>query len=74
MSELTICNYCEVKRLKKEAKSTGLVVTKRAQNFGLGGHDYFVHPKHIKIDPKNSLHREKYFRLWAMETGKYCEC
>jgi len=74
MSDLTRCNYCNLKSIKRRAKSKGLVVTKRSGDFGLGGMDVFVHPKEIKICVGDKVQRDKYFVSWLMEIPKYCCC
>lgn len=66
------CNFCQLKKLKEEAKKTGFKITKKPGTFGLRGYEYYLHPKDIKIDPEK--HREKYFRLWVMDIGNHCEC
>jgi len=74
MSELTRCNYCNVKRLKIDAKKCGMKVTKKLAKYALGGYDFFVHPKEIMIDPQNPVDRNQYFRMWCMEISSSCEC
>ena len=74
MSELTQCNYCLLKHIKKRAKEKRMKVTVRATNWGLGGFDVFMHPKDIVIDPKNVEQRNQYFQSWMMEITDHCVC
>ena len=71
MSELTQCNYCGYKIIKKCAKEKSWVVTKRPANWKLAGTDYFIHPKGIEI---NAETREEYFVAWFQELSNQCCC
>jgi hypothetical protein len=71
MSELTQCNYCDLKSIKARAERDNLKVTKIKVDWGLGGYDILVHPKEVE---KPELDRDKYFVAWMMEIGKFCEC
>ena len=78
MSELTTCNYCNLKRIKARAKKEGNVVTTKPG--WRGGTDVFVHPKAVNY-PKDFKHEwdneegfNQYFTSWMQKIGKFCEC
>ena len=51
MSELTICNYCKLKRIRK-TKSKGSKVYLKPSSFMSGGIDVYVVPKGEKLDTR----------------------
>lgn len=70
MSELTQCNYCSLKNIKRHAKREGKVVTLRPakrEKYYMGGLDVFVHPKGV-------VPTQKHFKAWFMELGNSCCC
>jgi hypothetical protein len=75
MSELTQCNYCSLRQIRKQAKSDGMKVTIRVG--WNGGKDIYVHPKEIVIPnvngDKNPL-RDKYCHNWMQSIGSSCSC
>jgi hypothetical protein len=82
MSSLTTCNYCTLKRIKKDAKVEGKKVVLRASNF-MGGTDVFVVPKGEKLpaykNPSDKLPNgdevyKKYHKAWLMEIPTSCCC
>ena len=80
MSELTQCNFCSLKEIKRRAKKEGLRVTKLRNN-KYGGIDIFVIPKDIAITPildslkqPASLEHKKYFQAWFMKLTSHCVC
>jgi hypothetical protein len=62
-----LCNYCVLKRLKKEAKNTNQRLT-----FYEGG--YYIHLRMIDITTCNMETRLKYFRTMFLEMTDHCEC
>jgi len=77
VSELTPCNYCSFKRIKRRAKQDNNTVTLR---YGfMGGKDCFVHPPDVVITPEiakdenHPLHKQ-YFVAWFMELPDHCCC
>jgi hypothetical protein len=67
MSELTPCNYCSLKVIKKEAGLRGHVITHRGQ-------DIYVHPLGVDITHLSEKERDKYWRAWMMEITDHCVC
>jgi len=61
MSEITRCNYCSLREIKKRAKVKGEKVRiKNAKDFGLGkGKDVFVNDKKV---------------AWFAELTNHCVC
>lgn len=67
MSELTTCNYCDLRRLKKRAAKNGSSVVIQP-NLEHGGTDVFVVPEGEKPD------REKHFVAWMAAITDRCAC
>ena len=75
MGELTACNYCNLQKIRKQAKKEGLRVTLLPADWGLAGRNVFVHPKEVKIAREDSDKNEHPFRVaWMMEISDACEC
>ncbi len=76
MSELTQCNYCLLKEIERDAKSTNKkVVKRRSTGSKLGGWDIFAVPEYAKKVLINRLIKDrKYFKAWMWEIGTKCEC
>ena len=78
MSELTSCNFCNLNRIRRDAKVKGMKVTVlNAVMGGLGGSTVYVHPKEVKIAKLPGWEdgpREKYFVSWMMEIPDRCCC
>jgi len=63
------CNYCELKRIKKEAeKSHSHVYVRKSEDTGL---DVFVVPEGEQLD---SNPNGKHCVAWLMELPKECCC
>lgn len=76
MSELTSCNYCNLKRIKDRAKKDGLEVT-LLKDRKYGGINVYVHPSTVVIDCMpggENGEREKYYRAWLMALTDHCVC
>ena len=78
MSELTSCNFCNLGRIRRDAKVKGMKVTiLNDASWGMGGSNVYVHPKEIKIEKldggENGCRLE--FRVsWMMEIPNRCQC
>ena len=79
MSELTSCNYCNLKRIRADHRGTGARIYVRYNaKWGLGGCNVYVIPKGIKA-PKGGIkddtpfHNE-YSVSWFMELTNRCVC
>jgi hypothetical protein len=75
MSELTRCNYCDLRSIERGAKQDDMVITKLVG--WKGGIDVFVHPSGAEITKKsqgdNHPH-QKWFRAWFMSITDHCCC
>jgi len=76
------CNYCIVKRWKREAVKKGTRIVVKSSNF-MGGNCVFEIPKGEKllpyIEPNDKFPNgdavyAKYSRAWMMSIGDCCEC
>jgi hypothetical protein len=70
MSELTPCNYCTLKSIKRRAEEGGMTVT-------LLNGDVYVHPATVAIKELSSGEdgeREQYWRAWFMKLTDHCVC
>jgi hypothetical protein len=78
MSELTTCNYCNLRSIRRHAKEQGLKVTVlNDARWGMGGCNVYVHPKSIKIREFRGGEdgaRAKYRRAWFAELPERCCC
>jgi len=78
MSELTTCNYCNLKNIKREAKAVGKKVTILDDaEWGLCGRNIYVHPPEINIRLMKGGEdgpRSKYRIAWMKEISKICCC
>lgn len=76
MSELTSCNFCNLRRIRARAKENGQKVTLRPG--WEGGWDVFVHPPDVKIKLKRhwsrSSQRVEYCSTWLMVIPPQCVC
>jgi hypothetical protein len=72
MSELTPCNFCNLRRLRAYAAKNGKVVTLQYGRVTAGGFeggvDALVHA------PDETPDVEKHFLEWYMELTDYCCC
>ncbi len=78
MSELTQCNFCRVRDIKRRAKKDGMKVTLMQDcNWGLEGTNIYVHPPEVnvrKMEGGEDGPRSKYRVGWAMSIGSSCSC
>lgn len=70
MSELTQCNHCKLKQIKRQAKEhkKRVIMQPSTQKILTGGTDVLVVP--IGVTPD----REKHFVAWFWSLSKYCVC
>ncbi len=68
MSELTPCNYCNLRSIKRRAEANNQQVTL------LNGQDVYVHPKAVDIKSLPHDQREQYWRAWLMAITDHCVC
>ena len=71
MSDLTLCNFCILKKMKQKAKSRGNKIILRPSSFQ-GGIDVFEVARgkkmaNLNLNPDDS-------ECWMMEIGDRCEC
>jgi len=76
MSELTQCNYCSLKAIRKKAEASGKKVTiLQDAVWGLGGSNVYLHPSNINIyDLGDEEKHAKYRIAWMQEIGYQCSC
>ena len=80
MSDLTPCNFCNLKRIKEASKAKGYItrITHEGASFGLGGVNIISYPKGIILPKSGTKERsefnKKYFVAWFMELPGYCCC
>lgn len=72
MSELTLCNFCTLRRIRKNAKTKGNRVILKSATYSsgnnLGGTDVFV------LGPKERMSKNKCFITWFMALSDHCVC
>lgn len=77
MSELTPCNFCSLRRIRKHWKGKAKIVLRDATDFkSLGGTNVFAVPPGEKLDEstdKNGNHG-KQFVAWMMDISNECVC
>ncbi len=81
-----ICNYCQMKLWKADAKKQGFNIKKLLSTWGLGGQSVFMVPKNITLgmirtwrEPSDSLpdgdeNWTKYCIGWMKEIPEHCCC
>lgn len=79
MSELTSCNYCDLRQIRSRARQEGksIIMSSANAEFGLGGTECFIVPKGMKKAQLNELpkeERDKYFAAWFMNLADHCCC
>lgn len=78
MSELTSCNYCNLKRIKRAAKAKDYKVTILYDaKWGMGGANVYTHPKYVNIaglEGGEDGERKNYRSSWMMSIPKECCC
>jgi hypothetical protein len=67
MSELTTCNFCNLKRIRREAKREGKVVRLRKDKTYDGTNVYV-------LDKGESIIHDKHFAAWMMKITEKCCC
>lgn len=67
MSDRTSCNFCTLKRLKRDQRATT-------------DSELFIEPMGFeglniyRIPTGEQLNRKKHFSMWLMRVGESCEC
>lgn len=77
MSELTTCNYCSLRAIRRRAKEeNSRVYVRNAHDFGLGGYDVFMVPKGEKLNTSVDEKGEhgEHWVSWMMEITDHCCC
>jgi len=74
MSELTRCNYCDMKMIKAKAKKDGARVYTRPSDFCLGGFNVYVVPKGETLDTTDPDDGGKHWVAWMMSIPDTCCC
>lgn len=64
MSELTPCNYCILRGIRRRAEESGKVVTLRPGGIGT---DVYVHPEGEPVE-------DRHWTSSMMVIGSRCEC
>ena len=72
MSELTTCNFCNLRRMKARAKAEGKTVTLLPSSWG--GFDVMVHAPHEQVFQHTPDDGNPQWRAWMQEIGDRCEC
>lgn len=78
MSDLTLCNYCNLRSIRERAKKDNMkVTTLRDAGWGLGGINVYVHSRNIDITSLKGGEdgeRKKFRVAWLMELTSNCCC
>jgi hypothetical protein len=75
MSELTRCNFCNLRDIKARAKKRGMKVTLiRDDSFKPGGKNIYVHPPSVNVRKLEDEPRKEYCVGWMWEIGRSCSC
>lgn len=79
MSELTLCNFCTLRRIRRRYKGMGTrVLTRYNSKWGMGGANIYAIPKGVHVPEggivEGSPFHEEYFICWLMEIPKSCMC
>jgi hypothetical protein len=76
MSDLTQCNFCSLREIRRLANREGKVVSIRPSKGEMGGVNVYVHPKevHIRAGIEGSMLHHTYFKAWFMSIGDHCTC
>ncbi len=72
MSSLTTCNFCNLKRIKENAKDKKVVMLPSLSS-SLGGYDVFVYPKGLSLS-KMLNKKDRYWAAWFMSISDKCCC
>lgn len=83
MSGFVTCNYCSMRRIEAEAKTTGKRIVKKRSAFW-GGINVFLVPESVDVpkvikEPSSQLPNgdnfyEKYNEAWFMTISTFCVC
>lgn len=78
MSELTTCNYCNLKAIKADARKRKQYVTLLGlPHAKLGGIEIYVHPREVTISVvagKDQRKIKKYWVAWMWVITDHCVC
>jgi hypothetical protein len=78
MSELTQCNYCSLRRIRRDAKREKKRVTILSDaRWGMGGVNVYVHPRDVNVSRLRGGEdgpRREYFVSWFMQLTQHCCC
>ena len=78
MGDLTSCNLCKLRAIRRRAKEAGKVVTVLPDaTWGMGGVNVYVHPKSVdvrELPGGEDGPRAEYRVSWMMEIPERCEC
>lgn len=73
MSEMTQCNRCRLKDIRKRAKDEKQRVT-LIRDVINGGYEVYVHPRDVKIRDLSENDQKAYWVLWVKEITDTCIC
>lgn len=74
MSELTTCNFCNLRWFQSRAKSQGKEITLLRES---GGNAVYMHPKDVDVrtlEGGKDGERARYWKAWLMEITDHCVC
>lgn len=83
MSDLTTCNFCDLKRMRRNNKGKSKIYLRGSRG---GGVNVYKVPNGEKLPPRSEMieaseeypngnkAHEKYFAAWFMSLSNHCEC
>ncbi len=80
MSELTTCNFCSLKAMRKRREGTGerVIVRYNSLWFGNGGCNVYALPKDFRMPPEGIIEsgplHDKYHLAWFAGLTDHCVC
>ena len=74
MSELTSCNYCNLRGIKSRTLKGEKITILSDATWGMGGVNVYRHPRSVKIQKLSYKARQKYFVSWFMQLTTHCCC
>jgi hypothetical protein len=76
MSEIILCNYCNLKKIRADARRYGNHVVLRQATGKLKGVNTYVVPDAYDLThlTEGSEAHKKYFRAWFMSVPDHCVC
>lgn len=74
MSELTICNCCNLARMRREAIRKKKRVTVVPSTFTMGGFEVYMHPRSVQIKQCTEEEKKRFWVAWMMEITEKCAC